>query len=262
MKNYLLIGICTLSVLVPKLSIAETATEKGLKIATKSKQVNMGWKESESSLEMHLIDNSGNKNIRRLRMKKREVENDGDKSLSVFDEPKDVRGTKFLNFSHTLTSDDQWIYLPAVKRVKRISSRNKSGPFLGSEFAYEDLGSFEVEKYQYKYLQEEPCEDLVCHVLELIPAYENSGYSRLIAWIDTTHYQQRKVDYYDRKNSLLKTLKNKDYKLYEEKYWRPSQREIFNHQNKYQSILIAVEYNFDVTLDDELFSQRGLKRKF
>jgi len=58
----------------------------------------------------------------------------------------DVKGTVVLTFSHGLKPDEQWIYLPALKRVKRISSSNKSGPFMGSEFAYEDIGSWEVKK--------------------------------------------------------------------------------------------------------------------
>jgi hypothetical protein len=60
-----------------------------------------------------------------------EVKGDGDKSLSIFDSPRDVKGTALLTFTHALESDEQWLYLPALKRVKRISFSNKSGPFLG-----------------------------------------------------------------------------------------------------------------------------------
>ncbi len=95
--------------------------------------------------------------------------------------------------------------LPALKRVKRISSRNKSGPFMGSEFAFEDLGSQEVAKYTYKWLHDEEYNSLDCFVLERRPAYEHSGYTRQEVWVDKAEYRIQKVKYYDRKNSLLKT---------------------------------------------------------
>ncbi len=78
------------------------------------------------------------------------MSDDGDKSLFVFDEPRDVQGTAFLIHAHREDADDQWLYLPALKRVKRISSANRSGSFMGSEFAYEDMTAQEVEKFTYR----------------------------------------------------------------------------------------------------------------
>ncbi|MGB1091371.1 MAG: outer membrane lipoprotein-sorting protein, partial [Oceanobacter sp.] len=131
--------------------------KKGLAISVAAKESDKGWESMEGEMSMVLRNRQGQESIRAVRMKSLEVEGDGDKSLSVFDEPRDVKGTAFLSFSHPVGDDDQWIFLPALKKVKRISSRNKSGPFMGSEFAYEDLSSFEVEKYTYKYLQDEAC---------------------------------------------------------------------------------------------------------
>ena len=74
-----------------------------------------------------------------------------------------------LTFAHGHRPDDQWLYLPTLKRVKRIASRNKSGPFMGSEFAYEDLGSQELDKYRYRYLRQEPRGERTCDVLDRIP---------------------------------------------------------------------------------------------
>ena len=68
-----------------------------------------------------------------------------------------VKGVNILSHTKIFEPDDQWLFLPALKRVKRISSRNKSGPFMGSEFAYEDLVSREVEKYSYKFIKDEKC---------------------------------------------------------------------------------------------------------
>ena len=96
---------------------------------------------------MVLKNRHGDESERDLRIRILEVEGDGDKSLSIFDSPGDVKGTAFLTFTHKFADNDQWLYLPALKRVKRISSGNRSGSFMGSEFAYEDISSEETEKF-------------------------------------------------------------------------------------------------------------------
>jgi hypothetical protein len=134
---------------------AATPEEKGLSIAKEQQKRDEGWGDSQSEMKMVLRSASGSENVRMIKIKSLEVTTDGDKSLMVFDEPKDVQGTSFLSFSHVNGPDDQWIYLPALKRVKRIASNKKSGSFMGSEFSYEDLSSFEPEKYSFKYLRDE-----------------------------------------------------------------------------------------------------------
>ena len=106
---------------------------------------------------MILRNAQGEESIRKFNSKTLEVDGDGDKSIFIFEHPRDVEGTAVLTFTHKVGPDDQWLYLPALKRVKRISSDNKSGSFVGSEFAYEDLSSQEIEKYTYKWV-----EDVVC----------------------------------------------------------------------------------------------------
>jgi len=188
------------------------------------------------------------------------VEGDGDKSLSIFDEPADVRGTAMLTYAHGLQPDDQWLYLPALKRVKRISSRNKSGPFMGSTFAYEDLGSQEVEKYSYNYLRDEACGEWTCHVLERFPAYEYSGYTRQVVWVDTEAYRMVRTEYYDRKNALLKTLVAGDYQQYLGHYWRPGTMYMENHQTGQSTLLEWTDYRFRTGLSDGDFHSQTLKR--
>jgi hypothetical protein len=125
--------------LVSNLTLAETAQEKGLAISQQVKQKDLGWTDSTADMLMILRNKQGQESIREIKIKSLEQLNDGDKSLTIFNKPRDVKGTAFLSFSHPKANDDQWLYLPALKRVKRISSRNKSGPFMGSEFAFEDL---------------------------------------------------------------------------------------------------------------------------
>lgn len=148
---------------------AETAEEKGLAIAIEADKRDTGFGDSTADMIMELRNKQGDSSTRYIRIKTLEVKDDGDKSLSIFDQPADVKGTAFLTFSHAIEPDEQWLYLPALKRVKRINSKNKSGPFMGSEFAYEDISSQEVEKYTYKYLRDEIINGIDCFVIEQYP---------------------------------------------------------------------------------------------
>ena len=183
-----------------------SAAEKGLAIAKEADLRDTGFDDFEADLTMILRNRHGEESKRALRTKTLEMTGDGDKSLVIFDEPRDVKGTAFLSFSHKEGPDDQWLYLPALKRVKRIASNNKSGPFMGSEFAYEDITSQEVEKYTYQFTGKEPLDGSPALVVERYPIDKKSGYTRQIVWFDASHLQPIKTEFYDRKDELLKTL--------------------------------------------------------
>ncbi|MEJ1356061.1 MAG: outer membrane lipoprotein-sorting protein [Candidatus Sedimenticola sp. (ex Thyasira tokunagai)] len=239
---------------------AETAEEKGLAIAKESKARDIGWSDMQADMKMILRNKQGQESLREIRLKSLELESDGDKSLSIFDKPRDVKGTAFLSFSHPVGADDQWLYLPALKRVKRISSRNKSGPFMGSEFAYEDLTSFEVEKYSYKYIGDETVNGEESFKIEQYPADKNSGYTRRIVWLDKAEYRAQKTEFYDRKNSLLKTLTFDDYQQYLGKFWRANRYTMVNHQSGKSTVLDWQNYRFGTGLKDSDFNKNSLKR--
>jgi outer membrane lipoprotein-sorting protein len=234
--------------------------EKGLQIAQERKARDIGWGDSQSNSSMILRNSQGQETERKIRVKNLEVLDDGDKGLTIFDQPRDVKGSAFLNFSHAIKPDEQWIYLPALKRVKRISSRNKSGPFMGSEFAYEDLSSFELEKFSFSYLRDETIDGVDMFVLEQTPTDKYSGYTKQVVWVDKEHYRAFKIEYYDRKNALLKTLLLKDFKLYKDKYWRPMLSQMENHQNGKSTDLVVHSIEFDTGLNEKDFNQATLKR--
>ncbi len=240
--------------------VALTAEEQGLQIVQEVDRRDMGFGDSKSDLKMILRNRNGDESIRVLTMKTLEVQGDGDKSLSVFSKPRDIKGTAFLSFTHALVPDEQWLYLPALKRVKRISSSNKSGPYLGSEYAFEDLTSFEVTKYKYKYLKDEDLNGIDCFVVEFYPQYKHSGYTRQVVWIDKERYIPLKTDYYDRKNSLLKTLDQKDYKQYLGQYWRPNEMLMTNHQNGKSTVLVWENFTFRNGFSKRNFNKSTLKR--
>ncbi len=238
-------------------SIAQTPEEKGLQVAKAAEEADLGFGSSTVELKMTLKNKNGQTSERFLETQTLELTEDGDKSLIVFNSPKDVKGTATLTFTHKVGSDDQWLFLPSIARVKRISSNNKSGPFVGSEFAYEDLSSQEVEKYAYKFLKEEG----PLLIVEQDPVDPKSGYTRRVATYNKDKgYRIEKIEFYDRKNALLKNLTYSDYKLYKNKFWRAGKFNMVNHQSNKETLLEFNDYNFDVNLSEEDFSQVALKR--
>lgn len=244
----------------PHVVASEAETAKALSIAKERKQRDIGWGTTEATVTMILGNGQGQEARRELNVKSLEVADDGDKALTVFNSPRDVKGTAFLSFSHALEPDEQWIYLPALKRVKRISSRNKSGPFVGSEFAFEDMTSYEVEKFSYEYLGEEEVNGEACFVLKQTPNYDYSGYTSQKVWIDKSHYRVQKIEFYDKKDTLLKVLKPQDYQLYKDKFWRPMRSEMRNVQTRKSTFLITENIDFDMGLSESDFDKNRLKR--
>jgi len=253
--------VSSVLILASAFVLAQTPEEKGLSIAIEADKRDQGFVDSKVELEMVLIDRNGNESPRELRLKGLEGQGEeGDKSLMIFDTPIDQKGVAMLTYTYKKDADDQWLYLPALKRVKKISSKNKSGPFVGSEFAFEDISSQEVEKYTYKYLRDEKLDGVDCFVVERYPTDRYSGYTKQIAWIDQAEYRVMKVDFYDRKNSLLKTLENKGYKQYLNKFWRPDKSYMKNHQTGKATRLVYKNYEFKVGLNDKEFTKNSLKR--
>ena len=237
------------------------AEDHAYEIAARSDRTDLGFGDSEVELQMILRNAAGQESTRSLRIATLEKpdESVGDKSLVVFDTPRDIEGTALLSHAKILDPDDQWLYLPALKRVKRISSSNKSGPFVGSEFAFEDFTAIELNKFDYTWAGEVACGDLTCDVLERTPRYESSGYTKQVSWVDQTDFQIRKVEFYDRRGDLLKVLELNDYRNYEG-IWRAHKLSMSNVQTNKQTDLLYGDYKFGTGLDENDFVKGRLSR--
>lgn len=261
-KFFVLAALLSVFFCLPCLtSLADDTVDMGDRIAREADRRASGFGDFTAEMEMILRNRQGRESQRRIRVRAMETENDGDKSLTIFDSPADVKGTALLTHSHKSGDDDQWLYLPALKRVKRISSRNKSGSFMGSEFSYEDLGSLEIEKYTYKYLGEDNLNGRNCFMLERYPKdKKNSGYSRIISWLDQDEYRLWKEEYYDKRNRLLKTLTLGEYQRYITTIWRAHFMHMVNHQTGKETDLIWSNFSFQTGLSSRDFNKNSLKR--
>ncbi len=255
----IIISLSMSGFLVPLAQAAQTAEEKGLELAIKGEKSLDGFQGEKSEMELILINAHGDKVTRKLVSNVKETKTDGDKSVITFQWPADVNGTRMLTWTHKTTDDDQWLYLPSIKRVKRITSSNKSGSFMGSEFAYEDLGSQEPEKYKFKWIRDEVAGGRPTWVLERIPVDERSGYSKQVVWMDQEYLQPSKIEYYDRKSELLKTATFSGYQK-QKNFWRAGQIDMINHQTKKQSVLSWKKRELGVQLAETEFRSEGLEK--
>ena len=245
---------------------AETPEEKGLAIAVEADKRDLGWGDQKVVGAMVLRDSQGTESRRAFESLTLEDQStgNGDKSIIVFNTPRDIRGTALLTHSKIEPDDDdQWLFLPAIKRVKRISSSNRTGKFVSSEFSYEDLGSQEVGDYDYKYLKDEACPGdpgLTCFVVESYPKNPRSGYSKRLGWIDSQHYRIYQIDFYNRRGELEKTLTFAGYKQYLDRYWRADSLRMENRQTGKSTDLVWERYEFRTGLSERDFDSQVLPR--
>lgn len=209
---------------------------------------------------MVLRTRDGRERLREMRVSGLAMSGDGDRTLIVLDSPRDLQGTALLTFSHRQGGDDQWLYLPSLKRVKRIAAGNRTGSFMGSEFAYEDVSSQEVDKFTYRYVGDEALDAVNVFVVERYPVDSSSGYSRQTVWVDQAEYRPLRIDYYDKNGELLKTLRFAGYQHIAGAYWRADQMTMTNHRTGRTTTLSWSDYAFDTGLAERDFSPNGLAR--
>jgi hypothetical protein len=236
---------------------AESPEELGTRVARVVEAANDGYQGQTSTIEMVLINAHGDRTTRRLEQRLLEVDGDGDRSLIEFASPSDVKGTRLLTWSHKRSDDDQWLFLPAINRVKRISSANRSGSFMGSEFSYEDLSSAEVEKYKHELLGEQVVDGRKAWKLRRIPLDAESGYSKLEELVDQAYKAPLVIEYFDRKGELLKTATFSAYEKHGS-WYRAGMIVMVNHQTKKESHLSMSDYQMGVSLRERDFNSDRL----
>ena len=236
--------------------------EKGRRIADNLSDDQDGYIDSQLKMKMVLINKKGDETVREMRTKNKEgTGGEGDKGLIVFLSPPDQKGTALLTHAHDDKDNEQWLYLPALKRVKKIASNKKSGSFMGSEFSFEDIGGGgSTDDYEYKWLRDEIYEGKECFVLQSIPKDKNSGYTKIIAWVDKESGRNYKAEFYDRKKSHLKTMTITGYQTFKGDQDRPGELYMVNHQTGKSTKMIMTEYEFGVGLTDKEFTKNSLQR--
>ncbi len=260
-KNFLPCTLFAFCLGAVSAALASDTEREGHAVARAYDISDTGFRDSRVKIRMVLRNAAGQEVTRDLRLStlEKDSDNTGDKTLVVFLSPADVRDTALLSHPHIQDADDQWLYLPAIKRVKRISTSNKSGPFVGSEFAFEDFTSQDLEKYRYKYLRRDAIDGRKVDVVERFPRDTYSGYNRQVVYFDLDNKQPLRVEFFDRKNEPLKTLDLSDYRNWNG-IWRAHVQKMVNHQTGKSTDLLMSDYEFGVGFQASDFDSSALKR--
>lgn len=255
-----LIGLVLL-LAAPSIATAQSAEQKGEQIARHADAVSDGFGDFQVAGAMTLRAAQGQSSTRRFDMKTLELNGGKEtRSVLVFDWPGDIRGTALLTHSFVNSQDAQWLYLPSVGRVKKISGSNRSGSFVGSEFAYEDMVEQEASNFTHLWLRDEACPTGAgrCHLLQRSPRF-SSGYSRQLVWIDTAGRYQS-IQYFNPRGARHKTLTFSGYRKYQGRYWRPSRMTMVNHLTDKRTILDWTDYRFNLGLHPHEFTREFIAR--
>jgi hypothetical protein len=239
-------------------ALADTAEEMGRRLALEADQKDSGFKDSKGEVEMVIRKRRGAETRRGLEIAVLEDRSGGDFSLVRFLSPPDVRGTALLTRSGPRGEDEQWLYLPALKRTKRIASANRSGAFMGSEFAYEDFALRRPEDYAHRYLREDILDGRETWVLERRPKYAGSGYSRQVIWLDQATYRLARAQFWDEKDRPLKTLEAAGYRLHSGRFWRADTLRMGNTQTGDTTWLVWKTQRLGTGLSERDFSRGAL----
>lgn len=217
-------------------------------------------KDMKAHLTMTLENSRGGKRIRSIQQFLK-TDKTVEKKLMFFLEPADVRNTAFMNWSYAESgkSDDQWIYLPALKRIKRISSSAKNDYFMGSDFTYDDLGDRHPSEDIHKVVGTEVVDGKKCHVVESVSKEKGYMYSRTVTWVIDGVWIGLKKEFYDGNGELLKTLRVKEYDEVGG-YWTVRHTEMHNVQRQHTTRMELTDIQYDTGISDNLFSERTMQR--
>jgi hypothetical protein len=248
-----------LIVLPGRIGQVSAAEDRGLTIMEDRRRINSGYRDELVLYKMVLVNAKGDRSERSLELRTLEGPDAGDKTLLIFKDPPDVRGTTLLTHENRGGDDDQWLYLPALRRSRRIGSSNKSNSFVGSELAYEDLAPNEVTKHQYKYLREETLDGVPVWVIESAPRFKDSGYSRRELFVRQDNHQMARVNHYDLKGQLFKVGRWDGWWKVMDKWWRARTLRMENVQSGKSTILEVIDVKIGNGFSPADFSARALE---
>ena len=234
----------------------------GTEIIQKSRDLTYKIQDQKNKVTLYLIEKDGSKKkIEASRYWKNYRAQGGldSKMLLITDFPPDSRGISFLiwDYSEENKTDDLWLYLPALRMVRRISAQDQNDAFLGSDLTFGDMGQRRLDEDDHKLLREEGYLGTDTYVVESVPKEKVSIYSKKISWISKDNWTVLKTDYYDRNGKLLKRQTIEWQTLDNLNVWKKT--EIINVQNGHRTIFEVSDLHVNGGLLDDDFTERSLK---
>jgi outer membrane lipoprotein-sorting protein len=181
------------------------------------------------------------------------------KQITWFLEPKDEKGVAFLKIEHDKKDDEMRMWLPAFKKVRRISSKKKGDAFMGSDLSYEDLTNRIISENEYKRLDDEIIDGKECYVIEVRPNKSiESSYKKHISWIEKSTFMGIKEESYDKREELKKEKRYEFEKMKE--YYLMKRVFVKDVQKNHSTEVIFSDIKVDTGIDSKLFQEKNLKR--
>lgn len=264
-KNQLVDFIKSLSLIILiSFPTYNSGQETGLSIIKKMDQLKKP-SDSETIIKMTLVSTKGNKERSRSRVLTTIEKKYDDgiykiKSLLKFSEPKEVNRTAFLTWNRLDAKyDDQWLYLPALRKVKRIRAKDKERSFMGSDFSYEDLSGRDLDSDSYELLGEDIIHGTQCYKINAIPIEKKTQYGSRVIWVDKKNYLMKRIEFYNKKNEEIKILDIPDH-VKNGEYWTQTKLVMKNLKNGHRTELDIIKVTYDQGLKDNVFTESYLKR--
>ena len=209
---------------------------------------------------MRLVSRDGKERVRELTMSRRDLQDGGEQRYFIyFHRPPDVRDMTFLVWKYPGRDDDRWLYVPALKLVRRIAASDKRSSFAGSDFSYEDVSGREPEEDTHKLLKEEKVGERAAYVVESVPKDPASvDFGRKVSWIDRATWLPLKEEYYDRRGELSRLFTAEEVKEVQG-FWTVTRRVMKNVQTGHWSESVMAEVRYNQKLLPELFTERALR---
>ncbi|NOY17297.1 MAG: outer membrane lipoprotein-sorting protein [Gammaproteobacteria bacterium] len=218
-------------------------------------------------LTMAMIDRSGKKRVRQTRGF-RKYYGQEKRSVLFYLSPKNLKGTAFLTYDFPAKDrdDDQWLYLPAMRKVRRISAADRGDYFLGTDFTYEDIKletKVSIEDYTRKTIGEDEVDGFHCYIVEALPVDEKTtrelGYSRVEQCVDDEIWMVRRSRFWDARGKLLKTILSEDIRQVQG-IWTQHRIEVENHKTKHRTIFTFSEVDYATDVRDAVFTRKAIRR--
>ena len=245
-------------IILPNFSVYMNQEEVNIdELMKKVQKTILGYADHKVDEEMILIKKNGKSYTRKLTSFNKEVDQIKDFALIIFNTPKDVKGTKSLIHSSLSKEDNQWIYFPSINATKKISNENKSGSFMGSEFANEDLGIMNLFKYRFKYLETKMYKTEECYVVRSYPVNKYSGYKYIDLFVSKDNYLPIFHKMYDRNGKHFKN-EEVEWRRFNDEFWLIEKVVIENLKNKRTTKLNRFNFDFDVDFDISFFNPENL----
>jgi predicted RND superfamily exporter protein/outer membrane lipoprotein-sorting protein len=224
--------------------------------------------DSTADVTFTLISSDGQQRVRRTRSWTK-LRDDGvsNMRLTRFVSPPDVRGTATLTIENASDDDDIWIYLPALKRVRRLLASDKKDSYVGTDFSYGDIIGLKVEQWRHTIVRQEAVDGVPCYVVDSLPATQaavaNSGYSRRLQWIRADNFVTVRGQYFDSGGRLWKTFAASDLQRVDPKLdrWQPMRLESRDVQANHTTVIQLEDFRADQGLSAEMFNARVLDRE-